>query len=281
MQNNSITLVQMDNEYRISHRIIAEKIGIKDSSVYELIRKYKSDLLEFGVLPFEMVAVSEDKLKENPDSKPTKIYYLNEQQATLLITYFRNNEKVRIFKKNLVKQFFQMRELLQSKPQISAELVKLEERNVVIRISKEMFFNFQDVFAEIGITRSEELAITSNRAVKKETEVDFIKLAGKEGISTVTDYKTVTDLCEHIRNSDNFSDEIKLSVSTKKNDKPQPRNLNLILESFGYQIKDEDKIWRATSKGKSFSDFVQNKSKYSEKTVFHTVWKIEILKEIF
>ncbi|EHZ84787.1 phage protein [Streptococcus pneumoniae 8190-05] len=35
-----------------------------------------------------------------------KIYRLNEQQATLLITYLRNTEPVRKFKMNLVKAFF-------------------------------------------------------------------------------------------------------------------------------------------------------------------------------
>jgi len=37
---------------------------------------------------------------------------LNEQQATLLITYLRNTEPVKEFKKNLVKAFFEMRDEL-------------------------------------------------------------------------------------------------------------------------------------------------------------------------
>lgn len=41
-----------------------------------------------------------------------KIYRLNEQQATLLITYLKNTEPVRRFKMNLVKAFFEMREEL-------------------------------------------------------------------------------------------------------------------------------------------------------------------------
>jgi len=45
MQNNSITLVQMDNEYRISHRIIAEETGNTQKSVAESIRKYMNDFL--------------------------------------------------------------------------------------------------------------------------------------------------------------------------------------------------------------------------------------------
>lgn len=37
-------------------------------------------------------------------------YILNEQQATLLITYLRNTKPVRAFKKELVKAFFEMRD---------------------------------------------------------------------------------------------------------------------------------------------------------------------------
>jgi hypothetical protein len=83
-----------------------------------------------------------------------------------------------------------------------------------------------------------------------------------------------------IRESEDFSDEIKLSVSTKNNSKPQPINLNKILESHGFQIK-IDKQWKPTQTGENFSKFVQNKSTTSTKNIFHLNWKIEILEEIF
>jgi hypothetical protein len=56
--------------------------------------------------------------------------------------------------------------------------------------------------------------------------------------------------------------------------------MNKHLQELGFQTKDED-IWKATEKGQEFSDFVQNKSRHSEKTVFHTVWKKKILNQIF
>lgn len=42
----------------------------------------------------------------------TKDYILNEQQATLLVTFLKNIEQVANFKTNLVKAFFEMREEL-------------------------------------------------------------------------------------------------------------------------------------------------------------------------
>ncbi|EJF06524.1 ORF6N domain-containing protein [Thiovulum sp. ES] len=159
-------------------------------------------------------------------------------------------------------------------------LQKIRERAELLEISEKEFGVFERVFYKIGITRKEELAITSNRAVAKETGVDFIELAEKKGISTPEKYFTVTELCQKVMDSDKYSDEVKKLVSTKAGDKPRPQNLNKILESHGFQEK-IDGIWKATEKAKYFSDFVQNKSQYSEKTVFHTVWKKEILKEIF
>jgi hypothetical protein len=73
---------------------------------------------------------------------------------------------------------------------------------------------------------------------------------------------------------------VKSSVSTKDLSKPNPRKLNLILEEKGFQTRNE-KVWEATEKGKKFSNFVQNKSKTSEKTIYHLTWKKEVLEELF
>jgi len=46
-------IVEMvDNEPRVSHRIIAEQVGVHQKNIVELIRKYKADFLELETLPF-------------------------------------------------------------------------------------------------------------------------------------------------------------------------------------------------------------------------------------
>ncbi|GBD79439.1 Phage protein [Tetragenococcus halophilus subsp. halophilus] len=85
--------------------IIAEQAGIEHRAVRQLIRKYEVDLKEFGVTTFEM----SKPLKGSKGGRPTKTYHLNEEQATLLITYLDNTEPVRTFKKELVRQFFSMK----------------------------------------------------------------------------------------------------------------------------------------------------------------------------
>ncbi|QGH03510.1 Rha family transcriptional regulator [Streptococcus dysgalactiae] len=64
----------------------------------------------------------------------TKDYILNEQQATLLITFLKNTEQVATFKENLVKAFFEMREeLTQIRLQRSLEAPKRKTLNEAIK----------------------------------------------------------------------------------------------------------------------------------------------------
>jgi len=168
---------------------------------------------------------------------------------------------------------------LPTKPKEDIDIESIRKRTELIVSSKDQFIAFEDVFYRIGITRKEELAITSNRAVAKETGVDFIELAELKGVSTPHKSFAVTDRCQKEMNSDKFDDEAKKLVSTKKGDKPRPQNLNKLFETNGFQTK-IDGIWKPTEKAKDLADFVQNKSKHSEKTVFHTVWKMEVLDRI-
>lgn len=85
--------------------VIAVAAGMNRRSVNRLIQTHKADLEEFGILRFE---IAEIKGRGQPERR----YRLNEQQATLLMTYARNTETVRAFKKELVKQFYAMRSIL-------------------------------------------------------------------------------------------------------------------------------------------------------------------------
>lgn len=85
--------------------IIAEVAGVKRRTVNKLIQTHKADFKEFGILRFEIAEIK-------GRGQPEKNYRLNEQQATLLMTYIRNTETVRAFKKELVRQFYAMRALL-------------------------------------------------------------------------------------------------------------------------------------------------------------------------
>ncbi|EKL2499536.1 phage regulatory protein [Campylobacter coli] len=93
------------------------------NSIQRLIRNYKQDLECFGKLGFELQKIA----KTNK-----KIYFLNEQQATLLLTYMKNSESVRNAKKVLVFAFYKMKEKLKNleQEQEKARFKTLSDENL-------------------------------------------------------------------------------------------------------------------------------------------------------
>ena len=87
----------------VSSTAIAEGVGREHKSVIQLVRQNLSDFEEFGGVAFEMRPFETAGGTQNRE-----IALLNEQQATLLMTYMRNNEVVRAFKKRLVRAFYEM-----------------------------------------------------------------------------------------------------------------------------------------------------------------------------
>ncbi|MCT7911650.1 Rha family transcriptional regulator [Arcobacter lacus] len=104
-------IVITNEEMTISHRIVAEQTANQEISIRKLINKYISDFEVFGKVHFKNASIQNAKNRINE----IVTYYLNEQQAYLLLTYLRNNEIVRNFKVALVKAFFEMRERLYPK----------------------------------------------------------------------------------------------------------------------------------------------------------------------
>ena len=107
MSNTSLVFLSEDQTTPVtSSEVIATALDKDHKDVLALAKKYEPDLEEFGPSSFKtkMVKIGSgaQRVKE--------IAILNESQATLLITYMRNSEKVRKFKIALVKAFFEMRE---------------------------------------------------------------------------------------------------------------------------------------------------------------------------
>ncbi|VUX01453.1 Phage regulatory protein Rha (Phage_pRha) [Streptococcus constellatus] len=97
-------LVYMDGKrepYTLSS-IIAECAEVKHRHLKILLNKHRADFEKFGKVTF--------KISPSEAGQNVRDYILNEQQATLLITYLRNTEPVKEFKTNLVKAFFEMRD---------------------------------------------------------------------------------------------------------------------------------------------------------------------------
>lgn len=82
--------------------IVADCADVKHRHLKILLNKHKEDFEQFGKVTF--------KISPSEAGQMVRDYILNEQQATLLVTYLRNTKPVRAFKKALVKAFFEMRD---------------------------------------------------------------------------------------------------------------------------------------------------------------------------
>ena len=99
-------LVYMDGKkepYTLSS-IVAECTNLQHHTITKTIRKHQVRFERFGKVGFKIHAMD--------SGQSAKDYILNEQQATLLVTFLKNTEQVANFKMNLVKAFFEMREEL-------------------------------------------------------------------------------------------------------------------------------------------------------------------------
>ena len=104
--NELVYLNRTRSDSFTTSEIIAENAHVQHHTVTRLIQQHESDLKEFGILRFNIEEI-------RGRGQPVKSYRINEQQATLLISYLKNTAPVRAFKKELVRQFFAMREFIE------------------------------------------------------------------------------------------------------------------------------------------------------------------------
>jgi phage regulator Rha-like protein len=85
--------------------VIAQYSENSEESIQRLIRTHKESLEKFGKVEFTIEKIVNSKNKVN--SK--KLYYLNEQQSYLFMTFLKNTPIVVSFKEQLIKEFFELR----------------------------------------------------------------------------------------------------------------------------------------------------------------------------
>ncbi|WP_395318178.1 Rha family transcriptional regulator [Fructilactobacillus frigidiflavus] len=131
--------------------IIASYAQVSHKHINSMINKYKDRLERKSKLLFK---------KEVSGANPKKIYMLSERQATLLITFLKNTERVADFKEKLVDSFFKVR-------------IQQNQRKMIYDFSK-------DISKQLGD------AIKNNVEVNKFTYANFNKLVYKSAIGIST-----------------------------------------------------------------------------------------------
>ena len=141
MSNSNIITLHANKPFTTS-LAIAEGVGLEHRVVIRLVRKYQKDFEEFGKVNFQSSL--------NTQGTATEYALLNEDQATYLITLFRNSAVVRKFKIQLVKAFRKaLTELdyLRNRKSEPAWQVKRDETKVGF---KWMNYNLKEQRAAIG-----------------------------------------------------------------------------------------------------------------------------------
>ncbi len=110
-----LTPRRADREPYTTSEIIAEGTGIDRRKVKDAIRKYQTDLEAFG-----RVASYQAPLETKGGVQTITGYILNEQQATFLLTLLKNTPVVVQFKRELVRQFYAMRDELARRRELRA-----------------------------------------------------------------------------------------------------------------------------------------------------------------
>lgn len=144
--------------------IIANNTNNQHDSIKRLIRKHQLRLEQFGKVGFEIQPL--------PSGQKAKVYKLNEQQATLLITFLDNSEIVANFKTLLVKQFYEMRD-------------ELNKRNLNRAIEKPIKKTLNDCIKDWKYTNKHAYSNINRLLIKVATGLSITELKKERGDAKV------------------------------------------------------------------------------------------------
>ena len=160
----------IEEEPYTTDEVIAKYSQIKRESVSKLIKKYQKDLEEFGKVGFEIRAME--------SGQKAKFYQLNEEQATLLITYLDNTEPVRRFKKALVRQFYDMKNGLYARrmERQKEKSVRKSMTDVIkeLGLSPHYYKHYTDLVYKTALGLNAKQLREAREVSKKSTILDFL-----------------------------------------------------------------------------------------------------------
>lgn len=138
--------------------VIAQGTGNQHHAVRELIKKHKTDIEDFGTL-----LISNEK---STGGRPLELFQLNEEQATFIITLLKNSKQVVAFKKELVRQFYIMRQFLIEKQSQQWQQTRLESKNTR-RLEAEEIKQLVQYAKAQGSENAEKYYITLSKLANK------------------------------------------------------------------------------------------------------------------
>ena len=129
---NNLTVQESNGVLFVDSRLVAEELGVNHKNwLQNIVIKYRQEIeADFGVLRFE----NTKPLKGSSGGRPGQYVFLTEEQATVIMTYSRNTEKVRHCKRKLVKAFTKAKKLI--KEVIPAQTQEIEKLKLELEVAK-------------------------------------------------------------------------------------------------------------------------------------------------
>lgn len=224
---------------------IAAGTEAKHKAVIQLARTYKADLEEFGRVAFEMAP-----FETHGGIQHREVALLNEQQATLLMTYMRNSPVVRAFKKRLVKAFYDLH--TKAKPQHKRLLE-----------ASRAFRSFELCARKMGF-KGNQAVLSAAKVTQRQYGVDVLEEFGAKHM--LADQQSV------LLTASDIAKQTTLSV----------REVNPTLERIGflhgYRDAKNRLQWALTKAGESHGVYLDTGKKHSDGTPVRQVkWNATVL----
>jgi phage regulator Rha-like protein len=135
MVTDLLKIEKLNDQNVVDSRLIASELGIQHKNLLETIKKHQDKLEgKFGVITFETYKPSES----SQGGRPEKFAWLNENQATTLMTFSRNTDRVVELKLALVDSFSKAKRIIKEViPQQSEtiQILTLQNENLKLENS--------------------------------------------------------------------------------------------------------------------------------------------------
>jgi phage regulator Rha-like protein len=158
-----MTLVEVKGKELLASTItIAMGVKLEHRAVMSLVKKYSDRLNKYRVMTFEM-----SKAKTG---RPVKYAWLNEKQATFLITLMKNSEIVVEFKEKLTDEYYRLKEALQmiAVNQKNAAWIEKRQRGKISRLEEtNSIKQYVDYAKSQGSKNAEKYYITISKMENK------------------------------------------------------------------------------------------------------------------
>lgn len=179
---DKLIVVRKDDAFTDS-TVVAKGTNNEHHAVQQLIARYKRQLERWGRLEFT-------HLKCGKRGRPAKVYYLNEPQATFLISLLGNNDIVVEFKAELVDQFFKMRTILMERKTeawVEARKVGKLTRRSETDVIKELI----EYAKAQGSTHADKLYMTYSKLANKVAGISQRDLANIKQLNILDEVETM------------------------------------------------------------------------------------------